>query len=54
MAVGSKIDARDFATSHTLEVTRETPSIGSWSNASDAFSSVLISADMTPLINGWD
>ena len=52
MAIRSQIDRRDFATSRALEVTLETPSIGSCSYASDTFSSVLISPVITPQING--
>ena len=34
------------------DLTRETPSVGSCSKASEEFLSVLISAVITPLING--
>ena len=46
------MDCQDEATSRALEVTYETSSVGSLSNASDAFSSVLISAVITLLMNG--
>ena len=52
MAAGSEMEHRDFTTSRALEVKLETLSIGSSSNASDAFSLVLISAVRTLLMNG--
>ena len=45
------MDRRDFAMSRALEVTLETSSVQSLSNALDAFSSVLILAVITLLIN---
>ena len=52
MAIRSQMDRRDFVMSRTLEVMLETSSVGSSSDASDAFFSVLISVVITPQING--
>ena len=46
------MDRRDLSTSCALKVIREMPSVGSLSNASDAFSSVLISAVISSQIDG--
>ena len=54
MVVASKMDCRDEATSRALEITLETPSVRSWSNAPDAFSLVWSSAIINLLMNGWD
>ena len=51
VAIGSQMDYQDFATSCALEVTLETSAVGSRYDASDAFTSVLILAVITPHID---
>ena len=54
MAVGSRSDARDEATSPCVIKYFETPTVGSRSDASDVFLRDLVSTVITLAINGGD